>query len=195
MGPTYSSSDEVNGVSKSAPSSIDWMGKLLKNLPFPLPQTQTTLMVRNIPLDYTQEMLAEEWPCDQSYDFLYLPCSLSAERNLTYAFINFYTEQAAFAFQKRWHKKRLCRFDSRKALNVGISSVQGRDASIWLMKQKRANERKCKKTQPIIYFGDRLATVEEAIGELDWRISKMQAGQENVFPQSNIFHEGLRIEL
>lgn len=55
-----------------------------------LSDAKTTLMVRNIPVLYTQEMLLEEWPSDGSWDFLYLPRSNSGAGrfNLTYAFIN-----------------------------------------------------------------------------------------------------------
>jgi len=69
--------------------------------------SQTTLMIRNVPVLYTREMLLQEWPNDATYDFLYLPYSCSMQRNLSYAFVNFTSEAAATAFMQQWQKKTL----------------------------------------------------------------------------------------
>jgi len=67
----------------------------------------TTVMVRNIPAMYTQEMLVSECVNMGTFDFLYLPRSGNGHSNLTYAFINFVSEEHALAFKDQWHKKRL----------------------------------------------------------------------------------------
>merc|ERR1719465_14878 len=41
---------------------------------------QTTLIIRNVPVLYTREMLLQEWPNEATYDFLYLPYSCSMQR-------------------------------------------------------------------------------------------------------------------
>merc|ERR1712059_101446 len=74
---------------------------------------KTTLMIRNVPVLYTREMLLEEWPNQGTFDFLYLPFSCSTQRNLSYGFVNFTSEAAARAFVGKWQKKRLPRFTSR----------------------------------------------------------------------------------
>jgi len=104
-----------------------------------LSDAKTTLMVRNIPVLYTQEMLLEEWPSDGSWDFLYLPRSNSGAGrfNLTYAFINFASEAHAVAFKEQWHKKRLASLSSKKALNISFAEVQGFEANLAQLKNKR----------------------------------------------------------
>jgi len=100
-------------------------------------KAQTTLMVRNVPVMYTQEMLLHEWPNDGSYDFLYLPRSGAGRFNLSYAFINFVSEAQAEEFRTKWQKKRLAFYSSKKALNISYAEVQGREANLAQLKKKR----------------------------------------------------------
>lgn len=111
----------------------------------------TTLMIRNIPVMYTQEALVLEWPNNGTYDFFYLPYSCSLQRNLTYAFINFTSHEYACAFKIRWEKMRLAHFTSRKPLNISCADVQGRDENLWQLKKKRIWRLKVKQCQPLIY--------------------------------------------
>jgi len=112
---------------------------------------KTTLMVRNIPVLYTQEMLLAEWPNDNTYDFLYLPFSCNMQRNLTYAFVNFTSEAAAVNFQKKWQKMRLAHYMTRKPLNISFADLQGRDENLLQLKKKRFWRIKVKQCQPIIF--------------------------------------------
>lgn len=59
----------------------------------------TTLMVRNIPAECTQEFLLELWPNHGTYDFLYLPRNAGGKSNLGYCFVNFVSEAHAAAFK------------------------------------------------------------------------------------------------
>lgn len=108
----------------------------------------TTLMVRNVPALYTQELLIQEWPQDGSWDFLYLPRSNSGAGrfNLTYAFINFVSEAYAVEFKARWHKKRLACFSSKKALNMSFAEVQGLEANLDQLQRKRVRMQ----SQPVV---------------------------------------------
>lgn len=92
----------------------------------------TTLVVRNIPAEYTEDMVLEEWPVDLGYDFFYLPRSSKGKANLGYAFLNFASPAHAEAFIARWHKSRLARFHAAKRLNVGLAEVQGLKENIRL---------------------------------------------------------------
>lgn len=103
----------------------------------PAAKGQTTLMVRNVPVMYTQEMLIEEWPNDGSYDFLYLPRSGAGRWNLSYAFINFESEAQAVKFKAQWQKKRLAHFSAKKPLNISFAEVQGLEANLAQLKKKR----------------------------------------------------------
>lgn len=88
----------------------------------------TTLMVRNIPSNYSQDMLLEEWPLERwKFDFLYLPVKIMKKRNLGFAFVNFVTPSAAADFYLAWHRKRLPLFnDGKRNLDVTPAHIQGR---------------------------------------------------------------------
>jgi len=153
------------------------MQELVDTFPLPWPEARTTVMVRNIPFHYTQEMLLSEFPCRESFDFLYLPQSVSSARNLSYAFINFRTEELALQFQQTWNQTRLAHFASRKPLNVIFSSIQGRDACLWVLNQNQARDRRKtgKRSQPFIVFGSTEVSIEAAISDLDGRIVAFQS--------------------
>lgn len=116
---------------------------------------QTTLMVRNIPLQYTQEMLVDQWLRTKwGYDFLYLPVSSNPQRNLTFVFINFLNENFAAAFSDAWHRQRLPLFQARKSLNISPATTQGRDdnvVDIWRNSVRSIRERHC---EPVIFEGN-----------------------------------------
>mmetsp|Transcript_70874 Transcript_70874/g.196901 ORF Transcript_70874/g.196901 Transcript_70874/m.196901 type:complete len:348 (-) Transcript_70874:140-1183(-) len=64
----------------------------------------TTVMMRNIPNNYTRELLLElinEHGFENCYDLVYLPVDFKSEVGLGYAFINLTTSQEAERF--RWH--------------------------------------------------------------------------------------------
>lgn len=85
----------------------------------------TTLMVRNIPIRYTQEMLLKEWPNNGEYDLLYLPIHIKKRCNNSFCFINFLTPQAAQDFAAKWQNRKLQAYSSRKPLDISLAVVQG----------------------------------------------------------------------
>lgn len=130
---------------------------------------QTTLMIRNVPVLYTREMLLAEWPNDGTYDFLYLPYSCSMQRNLSYAFVNFTSESAALAFVQQWQKKRLMHYTSRKPLNISFADVQGLDSNLWQLKKKRVKRIKINQCQPMIFELGHRVPLAEALKALEER--------------------------
>jgi hypothetical protein len=124
----------------------------------------TTLMVRNVPVMYTQEMLLLEWQNCGTYDFLYLP--RTGQTNLSYAFINFVSEAHAMAFTVQWHKKRLAHFTSRKPLNISFADVQGLRPNLLQLKKKRVRRMDMRQCQPIIIMNGRHAELAEALATM-----------------------------
>merc|ERR1711904_185985 len=58
----------------------------------------TTIMLRNLPNDYTRDMLLELLDLEGfigGYDFLYLPMDFKKQSNLGYAFVNLLTHEDA----------------------------------------------------------------------------------------------------
>lgn len=91
-----------------------------------------TLMLRNIPNKYSQELLLEHVSEFKRYiDFFYLPIDFKKKCNLGYAFVNFSNGRAADEFVARLHGSRLPSFrKSPKVLAVQRARVQGLEANI-----------------------------------------------------------------
>jgi hypothetical protein len=129
---------------------------------------QTTLMIHNIPLQYTQEMLMAEWPNNGDYDFLYLPLNNCSNRNLTYAFVNFTSTQAACAFQSRWQNQYLKHFHGTSPLTLTLADVQGREQNLMKLVEKRTPKRRTKypksqRCQPMVFEGGKAVPLEKAL--------------------------------
>jgi len=97
----------------------------------------TTIMLRNIPNQYTREMLCKR--LDQTgfkggFDFLYLPIDRNSERNMGYAFINFRTQQLCTEFSRAFGavlaSECLPGFKSSKVCEVRVADVQGQQANL-----------------------------------------------------------------
>mmetsp|Transcript_82769 Transcript_82769/g.266799 ORF Transcript_82769/g.266799 Transcript_82769/m.266799 type:complete len:149 (-) Transcript_82769:438-884(-) len=122
----------------------------------------TTVMVRNIPVMYTQEMLVSECADIGTFDFLYLPRSGNGQTNLTYAFINFVSDEHALAFKDQWHKKRLTQLVARKPLNISFGDVQGLRANLMQLKKKKNRLMEARQCQPIIIQNGQHLTLEQS---------------------------------
>jgi len=129
------------------------------------PGGMTTLMVRNVPVMYTQEMLLLEWEGAGAYDFLYLP--RTGQTNLSYAFINFVSEAHAMAFKAQWHKKRMAHFTARKPLNISFADVQGLKANLVQLKKKRVRRIEMRQCQPFIIKNGRQLDLTEALAVME----------------------------
>lgn len=94
----------------------------------------TTLMVRNIPAECTQEFLLELWPNHGTYDFLYLPRNAGGKSNLGYCFVNFVSEAHAAAFKEKWHRAHTACLgfacSAKRCLSVSLAEVQGLEANV-----------------------------------------------------------------
>jgi RNA recognition motif-containing protein len=72
--------------------------------PYEEEEWRTTVMLRNMPNNYTREMLlelADAMGFANCYDFAYLPIDFKSQAGLGYAFINFISsEQAQLCFER-----------------------------------------------------------------------------------------------
>jgi len=90
----------------------------------------TTVMMRNLPNKYCQQMLLEElaqngFHFQTDFDFFYLPMDHANNVNLGYCFINFVDTSVANRFAVAFSGKRMQRFKSAKTISIMPASVQG----------------------------------------------------------------------
>ncbi|CAE7746175.1 ML4 [Symbiodinium pilosum] len=90
----------------------------------------TTVMMRNLPNKYRQQMLLDEladagFRAQTDFDFFYLPMDHSNAANLGYCFINFTEPALANAFAAAFQGKKMRRFNSHKTVVVMPASIQG----------------------------------------------------------------------
>ncbi|SBT38010.1 RNA-binding protein, putative [Plasmodium ovale wallikeri] len=92
----------------------------------------TTVMLRNIPNKYTQNMLMDVMNehFRGLYDFFYLPIDFRNKCNVGYAFINFIHPHYAELFIKFFNNYKLSAFKSNKVCTVTWGRVQGLKANI-----------------------------------------------------------------
>lgn len=142
---------------------------------------QTSLMIRNVPVLYSKEMLLAEWPNDGSYDFFYLPWNAETQRNLSYAFLNFTSEAAALAFVQRWQKQRLPHYNSRKPLNISFADVQGLAENLRALQKKRVNLDQC---QAVVFQRGARVCLREAMAALKQPIKKSRVQKQKAMAES-----------
>lgn len=92
----------------------------------------TTLMVRNLPNRYTQQMLLQELTecgfCG-TFDFLYLPIDPETHVNKGYGFINFIEPSMAWFFKLSYEGRSMKCFNSAKVVTVAAAALQGFEAN------------------------------------------------------------------
>lgn len=91
---------------------------------------RTTIMIRNIPNKYTQQMLLEsiDQCMEQRYDFFYLPIDFKNKCNMGYAFINFVHAVFIPEFYHQFNGKKWACFNSEKICKISYGRIQGKQA-------------------------------------------------------------------
>jgi hypothetical protein len=87
-----------------------------------------TVMVRNVPTKYIQEMFLEELHSlgfHGLFDFLHLPVYAETARSKGYAFINFTNPLYSWIFKWALEGRRMTKCLSRKAISISPASLQG----------------------------------------------------------------------
>jgi hypothetical protein len=96
--------------------------------------SRTSLMVRNIPNKYTQQMLLSEFTENGHgpgiIDFFYLPIDFKNRCNRGYAFINFVDYRDIISFHRRYYSKHWRTFNSDKICDITYARIQGKSAML-----------------------------------------------------------------
>eukprot|EP00747_Dinoflagellata_sp_TGD_P211217 gnl/TRDRNA2_/TRDRNA2_84418_c0_seq3.p1 gnl/TRDRNA2_/TRDRNA2_84418_c0~~gnl/TRDRNA2_/TRDRNA2_84418_c0_seq3.p1 ORF type:complete len:469 (-),score=94.35 gnl/TRDRNA2_/TRDRNA2_84418_c0_seq3:1233-2639(-) len=101
-----------------------------------------TIVIRNLPNKYTQQLLIEEINSRgfaDTFDFLYLPIDPSTDANRGYAFVNFADTNDALRFKAEFDGRQMARFDSSKFVVVMPAALQGFDANYAHYSNARVN--------------------------------------------------------
>ena len=87
---------------------------------------RTTLMIRNIPIKYTDEMLINEVKrFENKFDCLYMPYDFEKGGNKGYAFINFTHPLNILLFYTLFEGKTWTYFESKKICELNFANFQG----------------------------------------------------------------------
>ena len=87
---------------------------------------RTTVMIRNIPIKYTDEIIIEELnEFNGKYDCLYMPYDYEKNGNKGYAFINFVNPLHILYFYEKFNGKKWLHFESSKICELNCAHFQG----------------------------------------------------------------------
>ena len=88
--------------------------------------TRATIMIRNIPIKYTEDILSEDLEeFKGKYDCLYLPFDYDKNGNKGYAFINFVNPLHILYFYEKFNGKKWSYFESPKICELNSAHFQG----------------------------------------------------------------------
>eukprot|EP00931_Biecheleriopsis_adriatica_P046204 TRINITY_DN26518_c0_g1_i1.p1 TRINITY_DN26518_c0_g1~~TRINITY_DN26518_c0_g1_i1.p1 ORF type:complete len:286 (-),score=64.74 TRINITY_DN26518_c0_g1_i1:60-917(-) len=160
--------------------------------------SETTWMIRNVPIRYTQDMLLNEWPPSEfGYNFLYLPICISKKCNSSFAFMNFSSREAADSFASKWHRQRLQFYHARKALDISLAEVQGLEKNLSNFMTSKISRIRNRQFQPAIFEGGRRVEADVALQALLAKTSIYDSGrlvEEPTYPERDA-NEGMRLTL
>ena len=111
--------------------------------------TRTTVMIRNIPIKYSDEQLKEA--LDEfkgKYNCLYMPFDFEKNGNKGYAFINFVNPLHILYFYEKFNGRKWMYYESSKICELNVAHFQG----INEIKKHAKNYKGMKK--PTFYIGD-----------------------------------------
>lgn len=118
---------------------------------------RTSLMVRNIPNKYSQQMLLSEFEENGHgpgvIDFFYLPIDFKNRCNRGYAFINFVECKDILAFHRRYFGKHWRTFNSDKICDITYARIQGKQAMLKRF-ENSALMGKDEEYKPLVFVSD-----------------------------------------
>ena len=125
--------------------------------------TRTTVMIRNIPIKYSDKMLLKELEeFNGKFDCVYMPYDFEKSGNKGYAFINFIHPLHILLFHDKFQNKKWIYCESKKICELNSANFQGINEI-----QKHAKNYKGLK-KPIFFNGlDKFHNIEVPIKYLD----------------------------
>jgi len=136
-------------------------------------QSATTLMLRNIPNKYTQNLLMKEIDASGftgTYDFFYLPMDVHNRSNVGYAFINFADPADAKRFYQVFDEHRFQQIQSRKVSSVSYGHVQGLLANLKHFENRAVTHSQNDQYRPVVLRGGNRVDFEVAVAEASKRL-------------------------
>mmetsp|Transcript_26875 Transcript_26875/g.25736 ORF Transcript_26875/g.25736 Transcript_26875/m.25736 type:complete len:982 (-) Transcript_26875:339-3284(-) len=147
--------------SGSTPGSVISSGRDFSQIDFSLDigrvnegeDLRTTVMVRNIPNKYQQQMLLEEINVghEGTYDFFYLPIDFKNKCNVGYCFINFLDPKHIVTFVKEFNGLRWKSFNSEKVCAITFARIQGKGSMVSRFQNSSLLE-KDDEYRPLLFF-------------------------------------------
>jgi hypothetical protein len=115
--------------------------------------TRTTVMIKNIPNKYTQQMLLMniDKHFANTYDFFYLPIDFKNKCNVGYAFVNFLDYLVIPAFYREMNGNKWDIFKSEKICAITYARIQGRVALIQHFQSSSVMSQEDAKIKPLIF--------------------------------------------
>ena len=133
--------------------------------------TRTTVMIRNIPIKYTDEILNEALEeFHGKYDCLYMPYDYEKNGNKGYAFINFVNPLHILYFYEKFNGKKWLHFESSKICELNCAHFQG----INEIQKHAKNFKDLKKTSYYSDKEDNMVIPSKYLFKLKKRFPKMQ---------------------
>lgn len=133
----------------------------------------TTLMIRNIPRDYSQNdfltEVVENLGFANSVDFAYLPWDMNGSANIGYAFVNFTAPATAQAAVKALAKHQFMNANGRsgKLALVGRARIQGLEDNLrHLMSQLDLHSGREWPSEPLVFWKGAALKVDEVFAKL-----------------------------
>ena len=131
---------------------------------------RTTIMIRNIPIKYTDEKLNEEFKeFHGKYDCLYMPYDYEKNGNRGYAFINFVNSLHILLFYEKFNGKKWIHFESSKICELNMAHFQGFNEI-----QKHAKNFKELKKTNFSKSNENMAIPSKYLSKLKKRFPKMK---------------------
>ena len=136
---------------------------------------RTTVMIRNIPIKYTDEILNDTFKeFHGKYDCLYMPYDYEKNGNKGYAFINFVNPLHILLFYEKFNGKKWMHFESNKICELNMAHFQGVNEI-----QKHAKNFKGLKKNSISNTNDNIIIPVKYLSKIKNRFPKMKYENKN----------------